>query len=388
MNYLVTTMNILFIALSPFDAVYSCSIRNQSLISGLLQLGHHVDFLSVANQTSVERPSKLSLDPMLRIIEINSPTMENAIRIKTFSLGNFGNLPRLFYHHFFLFEYIGKVVSRYKLDQFFRKDYDLVISSSDPKASHVFAKHLLKDQISYKRWIQYWGDPLAIDITNKAIYPIWFKKRVEGALISVADKVIYTSPLTLRYQMQIFSESAKKMFFCPTPYLEVKNFPETKNSHFVVGYHGYFIDSIRNIRPLLMAFERLSFDFELDLVGTTDLDLIGKSNVNIHPVTGDIDKFERRSDLLVVLLNRRGTQIPGKVFHMAGTNKPILVIVDGEHGGELSRYFLSLKRYYVCNNNCAEIESEIRKIRNENLTFNADPHLSSVSIAKQFMSFD
>lgn len=378
-------MDILFISLSPVDSIYSCSIRNQSLVKGLLELGHRVDFLTVANESGVERQLKLAPGPMYRIVEIDAVSVKKATTIKTRSLGCFGNIPRLFYHRFFLFEFIGKAVRRFEINQLNKRNYDVVISSSDPKASHMFAKHVLSQGLKYQRWIQYWGDPLAIDITNKTIYPLWYKKRVEGKLLNAADKVVYTSPFTLSRQKEIFPSAAQKMVALPTPYFETKEYPTTKHSRYVVGYHGNYHSMYRDIGLLLAACENLGPDFELDLVGGTDLHLKSTANVNVHNATGDIESFEMRSDLLVVILNRRGTQIPGKVFHLAGSNKPILVIVDGEHKNELGSYIRGFKRYHVCDNDQAAIATEIVRIKNERVIYQADPQFSAGSVAKHFL---
>ncbi len=377
--------DILFISLSPFDSIYSCSIRNQSLIKGLLELGHHVDFLTVGNETGVKREGKLVPNSMFRIVKINSGSIEKATQTKTRSISYFGNIPRLVYHRFFLFEFIGKAVGGFKINQLRKRNYDVVISSSDPKATHVFTKNILRRGLKYKQWIQYWGDPLTIDITNKTIYPMWYKQRVEGNLLNAADKVVYTSPFTLECQQRLFPKAAHKMVALATPYFEIKNYPKTNNSVFVVGYHGNYHSRYRDIGPLMAAFEILGTNYELDVVGGTDLDLKSRANINVYSATGDIEAFEQRSDLLIVLLNKRGTQIPGKVFHLAGTNKPILVIVDGEHKNELGRYLRSFNRYHVCDNDQVAIANEIVRIKNARVIYQADPQFSAGAVAKNFL---
>lgn len=377
--------DILFISLSPLDAIYSCSIRNQSLIRGLLDLGHRVDFLTVANETGVKRKEKLSPDSMFRIVNINSDSLGKATKIKAHSLSYFGNIPRWFYHRFFLFEFIGKAVKGFKMSQLCKRNYDVLISSSDPKATHKFTKDILARGLEYKYWIQYWGDPLTIDITNKTIYPNWYKKHVEGELLDVANKVVYTSPFTLECQQRLFPKAAHKMVSLPTPYLEKLTYPKTHNSRFVVGYHGNYHSRYRDMWPLLSAFDILGNDFELDLVGGTDLNLNNTDNISVHPPTGSIEVFQQRSDLFVVLLNKRGTQIPGKVFHLAGSNKPILVITDGEYKNEFVDYLKRFNRYHVCTNNSMEIVNTIIRIKNEEILNTDVPQLSAKSIAELFL---
>ena len=48
-------MNILFVTLSPLDSIYSCSIRNEALMKGLLDIGCSIYVVSVHNSTGLSR---------------------------------------------------------------------------------------------------------------------------------------------------------------------------------------------------------------------------------------------------------------------------------------------------------------------------------------------
>lgn len=65
----------------------------------------------------------------------------------------------------------------------------------------------------------------------------------------------------------------------------------------------------------------------------------------------ETEKYEEDADLLIVLLNKKGTQIPGKIYHYAGTNKPILIILDGDRKEEIKEYLSLFNRFYFCENN-------------------------------------
>ena len=53
-----------------------------------------------------------------------------------------------------------------------KEKFDLIISSSDPKSSHLIAESLIKNNPNItNKWIQYWGDPFASDINKKTLIP-------------------------------------------------------------------------------------------------------------------------------------------------------------------------------------------------------------------------
>ena len=55
-------------------------------------------------------------------------------------------------------------------------------------------------------------------------------------------------------------------------------------------------------------------------------------------------------------------QIPGKTFYQTGTNKIILVIVDGAHKNELTDSLLQYNRFVICSNNKEDIKAKITDI--------------------------
>ena len=100
---------------------------------------------------------------------------------------------------------------------------------------------------------------------------------------------------------------------------------------------------------------------DLKIVGNSDLTLEKTSNIDIFP-RGDISVFEEVTDLFVCILNHSGTQIPGKLYHYAAYNKPVLVIEDGDYQAEMHDFIVSYNRYYTCKNDTEEIKVNIQKI--------------------------
>ena len=76
----------------------------------------------------------------------------------------------------------------------------MVISTSDPKTSHLFVKKLIEEGLKYGKWVQHWGDPLSGDITSSLIFPQSYIRKVEKNMISKADKIVYVSHFTAEMQ--------------------------------------------------------------------------------------------------------------------------------------------------------------------------------------------
>lgn len=226
--------------------------------------------------------------------------------------------------------------------------YDLLITVSDPKSSHLIGKYLRNHDLYLKTWYQYWGDPMYIDITRKkGLIKNTLVKYNEKKLISFADKVIYASPLTLIKQKELYPKYSNKMEYC-NQVASKRNFDN--NREFFIGYFGAYVSHVRNIYPLYKALIRLSK--KSIIAGNSDINLESTNFLEIHkrlPYKEALD-YENKSSILVTLCNSSGTQIPGKIYYCASQNKPIIVIIDGEYSIQLFDYLSSFNRYIICNN--------------------------------------
>ncbi|MFL2140600.1 hypothetical protein [Ruoffia sp. FAM 26254] len=361
-------MNILIIKLTPIYGMNSSMMRTLALTKGLLGNGNSIDFLTVPSSESHTLSKGYDFLSKTNIIETSKnksySVIVKDINQKPLKKMLYSKMRRM-YHKLSVFDYSKSIAEKLKIEDLPKKEYDIVISVSDPKTSHIAAKRLINQGLDYKKWVQYWGDPLTLDITKKNIYPKIINKYIESNLLSNADLILYASPITLRKQKALFDKQANSMDFIPTPYIEKKYYPRTNNTKLQVGYFGDYIETTRNIHPLYEAAQKLEDKLDLTIVGFSDLTLQSKENIMIHE-RQDIEKFEINTDIMVCILNKKGTQIPGKLFHYASTNKAILLIIDGEYGKEISDYFSQFKRYYICENKTKEIIKTIDYI-SENL---------------------
>lgn len=381
-------MKILFICLFPIEANNSAMMRNLALINGLISNNCEVDFVTIPASKNVVVNENENLDG-INIIRLKGNDLYNTVTsVRGNKNNNFRNLAlsilRKVYHKLTIYDYTLKIAKQIDINILNGKEYDLVISSSDPKTSHIAALNLMKQGLKYNKWIQYWGDPMAMDITNHSIYPSLYLRKIEQSLLRDADKIIYVSPCTYEVQKQTFPHLADKMKFSPIPYREQKIYPVKKNNKLQIGYFGAYMKISRNLEPLYNACDGMQHDVDLILMGETDCQFAEKENISVYP-RGVVSNYEAQADILICVLNKSGTQIPGKVYHYAATNKPILIILDGENKETIKKYLEPFNRYIFCNNNKEDIRRALKEFINKPIKFNPCQAFESKNIAQSIL---
>lgn len=252
--------------------------------------------------------------------------------------------------------------------------YDAIISSSDPKATHLIAERLLKKSRSSKpRWIQYWGDPMYGDITGSGNAKREQRlKAEERRLLSQADGVVYTSPFTLEQEKAHHPEFAGRMTY--SVQAVAGSVSDGSNAgidretagtkKYELGYFGNFPERVRNIQPLLQACDQK--ERFLLVCGDGDQRLDSRF-ITYHPRVGarELEALEASVSITVCLCNSRGAQIPGKIYYEAASQKPIIVIVDGENAEGMKRFFAGFDRYILCDNTVESILNGISQAERE-----------------------
>lgn len=380
-------MNILIVKLSPVEGLNSSMIRTLALAKGLSSLGHKIDFITIPISNShVKNNSRYSIENINFIRASQNIIYDSIISEKSTNIAKkiIIKLLRKIYHAFNLYNYTYSIARKIDISILEKREYDIIISSSDPPTSHIAIKNLIKQGLKYTRWIQYWGDPMAVDITNKSIYPKQLIAMKEYNLIKSADKIVYVSPFTLKVQEKLFPKLKNKMIFLPIPYFQENICKDAVNNQFTIGYYGAYHSDVRDIMPLYNSCIKLSDIVHLDIIGDTDLNLGDAENINIYP-RGDVSMYEEKADLLVCILNKRGSQIPGKIYHYAATNKPILVLLDGDYRNEMREYLESFERYIICDNSTESIIKAIINISKNQQVYYPCKFFNPETIAKKFL---
>jgi hypothetical protein len=339
-------MRILYVAARPLEINTSASIRNRATIQGMLQLGHQVDLITT--QPDINHNN---YDNSIDIKQLNT------IYIRLEGIQSIAKVTRKYKLLQPIKVFLYKIISKYTIYDNLKgvankiydinineKKYDFVISSSDPKSSHLLVYKMYENKILTQiPWIQIWGDPFLSDITRTSKLLNKIIMREENRLLSLASRIIYVSKLTLKEQKLLFPLQAKKMVSKPIPYLEIKQYQpiDLKKSSLKFLYTGDYFSNVRDITQLYKALEGTAH--QLIICGNSDLELKNTDNIKVYPRLNfkEIKNFEYECDVLVHLSNLNGSQIPGKVYQYCGTNKPILFLLDGnkkEIFNEFNRY--------------------------------------------------
>lgn len=366
-------MNILFVTLTPLEYNESVTKSNYNILCGLLNLGHNVTILMPKLQHCfISYDDAYLLHNVKEVRIVNTITIGNKIRTWIKSRKIIGKIYKKLLILDSTREYLLQFNSNI-VDTQLSECYDYVISTSDPKTSHLYVKKLIMSGLKYGKWIQHWGDPLSGDITRKEFYPKWLIRLVERNIMKHADKIVYVSPFTREMIAEIHPTLSNKISFVPLPSDECKEqvspIEQKMQRNIELAYLGDYTSKVRNIMPLYNACNKMN-DVNLSIVGYSDLQLKPTGNIKIYPrlPQNEANAFRDRADVSISVCNLRGTQIPGKIYYDASTNKHLLVIVDGDKKDDLIVYLKKFERFIVCYNNEQSIIDAINQIRNKQST--------------------
>ena len=367
-------MNVLFVTLKALEINTSVTKSNIGLIKGFIDNGFNVDVLmpEISNELPYFDSGYEELN--CNIIRICNNNIGEKIAVKksksTGKVINILSFVRKIYYGFKILDRATCLLKQAKNIKLNNTFYDYVVSTSDPKSSHLFVKKLIKNGLNYGKWIQHWGDPLACDITYRGFYPMFCRKIIEKKIIRNADKIVYVSPFTCNYQKKQYRKHESKMFFVPLPCdTSIKNEVLSKHDKvFKIVYLGDYNSKVRNIMPLYNVCKNNQKLF-LTIAGNSDLELENLKNIKIYPRLSNKEagKIESKADIIISICNLYGTQIPGKIYYESSYNKPILVAIDGEYKDNIKDYLESFNRYICCYNNENDIKTKLIELFNQKM---------------------
>lgn len=328
----------------------SASIRNISLINGLIENNIEVDVITLDFLERFEDSFlKNILSEKVRVIRIKIPFFnKNFSKIltlkekKNFELkkGLMIFLKNKIKELIFFPDVYFEAIKNSKKIEIDKKEYDYIISSSDSKTSHFIASTLIKDKKMDIPWIQIWGDPWKDDIDLKEInYFIKYRiEKNENYLLKKADKIFYISELTASIMKEKKKEIKRKIYVLNRSYLKkVESKIEEEKREYIFTYTGSIKN--RNIYPLIKSIENYNknskIKIRLNFYGIADNENLNlKSDfIKVYPRVSfeKVLKLYKESDVLIYIDNLyNGTQIPGKIYDYFGTDKVILGLYESE----------------------------------------------------------
>lgn len=365
-------MNILFIT-SSFVKKGSASIRNISIVNGLINNGAKVDVLtqdwpnSMTDDyllSAVDKNVSIFFDRIASIDKYFGKSNDeqtngfNTIKKKIFNIVNIKFIRRQLKSLIYFPDIDMKWVKTYNKKLKFSK-YDLIISSSDTKTSHFVANDI-RNRYPNIEWFQIWGDPWFDDKGTVGFQKIraYFN---EKKILQRADKAFYVSSPTCDAMKKKYKESKEKMHFLPRTFLKRidSNRVRVVESEILFLYTGSIYYG-RNIDALLKSISKFNKEHEIKI----KLKIFGIYNqeaeklllsydyvdLNGHINYGQVIEEMKAADVLVYLGNSRDThQIPGKIYDYFGTNKIILALVE-DINNPVSNFIKSTERCYIYQN--------------------------------------
>ena len=295
-------MNKIFLGVVTSDTSTSNSIRNKILIKSL----------------------KKTSDKLI-IIDFGEVFLVNPKIIKLFKL------VKLSLKTFFILTY--------------RTNYKLVISTN-PKWL-IFFPLLIN-----KNFNLFMGDPFLNDVTRSDSIIYKYAWRKAKKLIMVLNVF---SPFLYKDMINEFDKN-KLNFIERTP---IKNLPIMQGDGLL--YVGDYSSKDRNFLPLVKALSLL--DINLDLYGIGDKRVFKKaydkcnffSRVELSKIIKEIPKYK----LMVILLNRSGNQVPGKIYDFKEAPFNTLIIYEDYLDISL---LPNPRNYHYCKNDTNEIKIKINEL--------------------------
>ena len=389
-------MKVLFVTLCALEVNTSVTKSNVGLLKGLKSLGADITIIMPNISKDVYYYDKsFDLDG-IRVIRLNSCGIGQKVanmqgsksKIKSYLFNKLRNL----YNNMSVYgrstSYLKEVDTVPIYDEFF----DYVISTSDPKSSHLFVGGLVKNGLKYGKWIQHWGDPLMGDVSRRTVHPEWYIKYMEKKTIKNADRIIYVSPFTAEKQKNNHPGLQNKIGFAPLICDEIT--PEENKDIFnekgklKVAFIGDYNSQTRDIMPLYNACKKLSFVY-LVIAGNTDLRLESAENMNINKRVPQAKarELEMDADVIVSVGNRFGTQIPGKIYYLSSSKKIILITMEEDNKEAMRSYFQSFNRFETCDNTEESIIIALKRLYEAGRPLYKTPErLMPIGVIKQILS--
>ena len=363
-------MNILLVTLYSLERNTSVAISNINITKGLLTLGHRITWV-MPHWAQCETEFDASQVQIVRV-----PGEDEA--------RDSGFLRNRLHSHFYMLDFTRPYLHQVRKTRIPDEYYDVVISTSDPKTSHVFTARLLR-HVRYGRWIQHWGDPLLGDITRNFWWPKWVIKGYEWNIIRKADKIVYVTPFTAETQRKEYPKMADKIAFIPLPAdmhtTETTSLPDQLQ----IAYLGDYNPAFRNLRPLYNACSKMN-GVSLTIAGHGPA-YRSLPNIRVLPRIPQDQALaiESNADVIFCVCNKFGTQIPGKILYKASSDKHILVAVEKESHDEMCKYLESYNRFMVCDNTSASIAEALQSLRDRPHDYMTPERLLPVNIAKEIL---
>ncbi len=331
----------------------STHILTENIIYGLKQTGYEVIFIAICETPeSCDNVKKYYTDIVDELYIFKSRfSLNNSKFSKLFSM-----LKGVVLRNGYKFPFINKLNS----------EKETILLSHMPSYEALFVCREVLTHYPNMRYIQYWSDPIALsgimpEGFNYKRFPFYL---LEKYAYKFADEIVFGTETLLNMSAELYPKYKDNMRYVDIAYLHTSSSPSMYKDRYKFIYAGNYYSSIRNIKPLYDAFSELNNKYSVDIYGSGDVNLPQTENVKFHNRVSpeELVCIENGYRNTISLLNHSCLQIPGKTFYRTNTDQVILVIADGIHKAELTKYLAKYNRFCICDNNKEDIKRSVEKI--------------------------
>jgi len=250
---------------------------------------------------------------------------------------------------------------------------DLVISIAYPWTCHIVAGLLARSRNI--RWIAEYGDPWADNPASDIKLPRWRKrtdKAIEGRLLRRVSRLVVTTERTKRHYLSLFPFLEDRIDVIRPGFREEPCQPgdAKRVSKLNIVYTGRIYPGARSLVPFIEALRHLRSNhpsladtLHVALVG--DVDLANQREIGRYALADvisiigwqtqeQISHWRASADILLMLGNHGGIQVPSKLYEYLGSRKPILMIKEDE-SDEAAEIVENTDSGWIVNNRTSDI---------------------------------
>ena len=212
----------------------------------------------------------------------------------------------------------------------------------------------------------------------------------EKKLIKSCDLAVYTNPIVAEHLAEIYPAYKNKLTWVPTSFPADDDAAKTDTIEYDVGYFGDYLQAYRDIRPLIESLKHNGMS--ACICGKGDIEIRQDEKIHVYgkvPLT-QAEAFKAKCEILVILANetsteKRSLQIPGKLYHYALSNKPILFLTNDS---TVEKYYGVYNRFVFAENNVNTISKALRNIKNGVYSDTAKPlnDFTPTHVAQEFLN--
>ncbi len=256
-----------------------------------------------------------------------------------------------------------------------RNNYDILYSNALPFTSHIVG-YIIK-RMTGITWLLEYGDPFSYNTVlklSKTKFKIY--RLLEEIVLKSANGIILMTEQTRSIYLEKFRFlDPERLFVVPSGY-DQDDYPDSNssiNGKFKILYTGSLGTRVKRLDTFFNVIKRLSMtldgfceNHEIILMGYMKKNEVFNMQTEQTKVVGTVNFLDalgymKSANVLLLIGNEGGLQIPSKAYYYLGAKKPILVIL-GNNDDPLKQHLADIDRVITAQNDEQEIADVLKKL--------------------------